>query len=203
MINRFESLAKQWDSKPQRVKGAMIFVDKLKEFLPQDMTNYDVLDYGCGTGLVSFGFANNVKSILGLDSSNAMINIYNEKSKKINMNNINAELHDINIQNLDTNSFDLVVTNMTMHHIKNTNSFIEKLSNSLKNDSYLCIADLKKEDGTFHSNNDGVEHFGFSFDIVKSYFSNNNLDIISSGTLENINKGSNNYEVFYIIGKRI
>ncbi|HIQ51258.1 MAG TPA: class I SAM-dependent methyltransferase, partial [Nautiliaceae bacterium] len=36
----------------------------------------------------------------------------------------------------------------------------------------VFIADLVKEDGTFHSRgNDDVEHFGFSDDELKDYFS--------------------------------
>jgi 2-polyprenyl-3-methyl-5-hydroxy-6-metoxy-1,4-benzoquinol methylase len=201
-MNRFDKLAQLWDSKPERVQGAITFVDKIKEHLPNNIENFDVLDYGCGTGLVSFGFSNKVKSILGLDNSSSMIDVYNEKANKVGMLNIAAEFHDINEQKLQESKFDLIVTNMTMHHIKDTNKFIQKLTSSLKVNGYLCIADLKTEDGTFHSDNTGVEHFGFNTSSVMQYFKNQDLKNITCDILENINKPKNSYEVFYIIGQK-
>lgn len=202
-INKFDKLAKIWDSKPMRVKGAMTFVNKTKEYLPKDLKSKTLLDYGCGTGLVSFGFANDVKSILGLDNSSGMVDIYNDKSIKIGLSNIKGKLHNINTQALDKNQFDIVVTNMTMHHIKDTKHFISTLSNSLKTNGYLSIADLKIEDGTFHSDNTGVEHFGFDTNKIEQYFKDANLKNIKVGLLEKIEKPNNSYEVFYIIGQKI
>jgi len=200
--NRFEILAKSWDSKPQRVKGAMSFASKVKEFLPSDISSFDVLDYGCGTGLVSFCFSDDVKSIEGLDNSTSMIEVYNEKSNKIGMKNIKGFVHNINEQDLQKEKYDLIVTNMTMHHIKNTQDFISKLTYSLKPNGYLAIADLKTEDGKFHSDNTGVEHFGFEFDKITEYFKNNNLKNIKCDLFESINKPNNTYEVYYIIGEK-
>ena len=201
-MSKFNDLAKIWDSNPARVKGAMTFVDKLKKFLPKDLSSYDVLDYGCGTGLVSFGFANDVKSILGLDNSSGMVDVYNQKAKQIGMNNIKSEIHDINTQDLQENKFDLIVTNMTMHHIKDTKGFIQKLSNSLRPNGYLCIADLKTEDGTFHGDNTGVEYFGFDINEIKSYFEEVKLKDINLDLLESINKPHKTYDVFYVMAKK-
>ncbi|VAY87451.1 S-adenosylmethionine-dependent methyltransferase [hydrothermal vent metagenome] len=202
-ISKFDKLAQAWDSHPTRVKGAMAFVSKIKEYLAKDLQSKILLDYGCGTGLVSFGFAQDVKSILGLDNSSNMVDIYNDKSTKIGLSNITAKLHDINTQALDINQFDIVATNMTMHHIKDTNNFISTLYNSLKEDGFLCIADLKIEDGTFHSDNTEVEHFGFDINKIKRYFKNANLKNIKVGLLEKIVKPNNSYEVFYAIGQKI
>jgi len=202
MKDRFEILASSWDSKPQRVKGAMSFANKVKEFLPSDISNFDVLDYGCGTGLVSFCFSHDVKSIDGLDNSKSMIEVYNKKSSKIGMSNINGFVHNINEENLPKEKYDLIVTNMTMHHIKNTKDFISKLVYSLKPNGFLAIADLRTEDGNFHSDNTGVEHFGFEFDKIEEYYKNNNLKNIKCGLFETINKPNNTYEVYYIIGQK-
>ena len=202
MQNRFEILATSWDSKPQRVKGAMSFASKVKEFLPSDISSFDILDYGCGTGLVSFCFSDDVKSIEGLDNSKSMIEVYNEKSSKIGLSNINGFVHNINEENLQKEKYDLIVTNMTMHHIKNTSDFISKLTKSLKPNGYLAIADLKTEDGKFHSDNTGVEHFGFDFLKIEQYYKNNNLKNIKCDLFETINKPNNIYKVYYIIGQK-
>lgn len=201
-ISRFDKLAKQWDSKPARVEGAMKFVDKICESINSDISKFDVLDYGSGSGLVSFGFSDQVNSILGLDNSEGMIEVYNEKVKNIGLSNIKGEVHDINNESLKSDSFDLVATNMTMHHIKDTKMFIEKLSDSLKEDGYLFIADLVTEDGTFHSDNDGVEHFGFEVESIIEKYKECGLKNVSCETLTRIDKEINSYDVFVVWGQK-
>lgn len=203
MSDRFDKLAIKWDSKPQRVAGAMTFVEKVLESLPKDIKSFNILDYGCGSGLVSFCFANKVNKIDGLDNSSGMIEVYYNKANKIGLDNISGKLHDINKEDLQNNQYDLVVTNMTMHHINDTKMFIQKLASSLKKDSKLFIADLVSEDGKFHSDNEGVEHFGFSMDNIKQIFVDVGLKDISIEVLHTINKPHNDYDVFIVQGTKL
>lgn len=201
-MSRFDDLAKVWDSGVERVEGAMIFVDSVKASLNHDIKNFKVLDYGCGSGLVSFGFADSVKSINGLDNSSGMIDVYNEKAKQIGLDNICGKLHDINKEDLAENTYDLIVTNMTMHHIDNTNDFVNKLALSLKNGGKLFIADLYKEDGTFHSDNEGVIHFGFEQNVVENAFLAAGLTNINITKLHSILKPSSSYDIFIASGEK-
>lgn len=202
-LDRFNQLAKKWDSKPERVEGALCFVDEIFKTIKEDASNFNTLDYGCGSGLVSFALMEQVKTVTGMDFSTGMIDVYNQKIKSLKFNNISSLLHDINNQELDFNTYDLAVTNMTMHHIKDTNIFIKKLSSSLKPNGYLCIADLEIEDGTFHSCNDGVEHFGFNINNIEKLYKDNNLKNIIVKQLQVINKPNNNFSVFIAIGQKI
>ena len=201
-IDRFNALAREWDAKPQRVEGAMVFVDKIKNSLPNDISHCSLLDYGCGSGLVSFGFANDVKEILGLDNSIGMVEVYNEKAKQIGFKNINAKLHDIDKESLDENCFDIIATNMTMHHITDTYEFINKLSTSLKENGKLFIADLYSEDGTFHSDNTGVVHFGFEKESIIDAFKKAGLKNIHLETLQTISKPHCDFDVFFVVGEK-
>ncbi len=201
-MGRFDDLAKAWDSKPERVAGAMVFVDKVKEHLKCDIKNFKVLDYGCGSGLVSFGFANDVSQVEGLDYSQGMIEVYNEKAKRIGIDNIFGNIHDINKEDLDENQYDLVVTNMTMHHINNIEDFVLKLANSLKSCGQLFIADLYKEDGTFHSDNTDVVHFGFSEEEIYQAFFKAGLLNITIEKLHSIDKPTTSYDVFIAVGTK-
>lgn len=201
-MGRFDDLAKAWDSKPERVEGAMIFVDKVKEYLKCDIKNFIVLDYGCGSGLVSFGFAGEVSCVEGLDCSSGMIEVYNKKAKQIEMDNIFGKIHDINKEDLSGNKYDIVVTNMTMHHVNNIEDFVFKLANSLKVNGKLFVADLYKEDGTFHSDNTDVVHFGFSEDEVYHVFFKAGLKNITIEKLHSINKVNTSYDIFIAIGTK-
>jgi hypothetical protein len=50
---------------------------------------------------------------------------------------------------------------MTLHHIEDLEAFFTTVYDSLQDDGFIAIADLESEDGTFHSDNAGVFHFGF------------------------------------------
>ncbi len=52
---------------------------------------------------------------------------------------------------------------MTLHHIQDIESLFRKLYQSLNSGGFLAIADLDLEDGSFHTDNSGVYHYGFEF----------------------------------------
>ena len=110
----------------------------------------NILEYGCGTGLVSFALKNNSNKVIGFDNSIKMVEEFNNKAKERALDNIKAFKHDIENDFIEENSFDLIVTSMSLHHIKNLDIFFEKASKALRNGGTLCINDLEKEDGTFH-----------------------------------------------------
>ena len=162
-MSRFDEKAKDWDKKQTTVDKTDACVKNLKKHLDFSKIK-NILDYGCGTGLVAFSLIDTSKEILGLDSSNGMVEEFNNKAKNKNLSNIKAKKHDILHDDLPKNSFDLVVSSMSLHHIQNLEIFFQKSFDSLKNGGYICINDLEKENGTFHAkyNNEGVFHFGFS-----------------------------------------
>ncbi|MEA3315930.1 MAG: class I SAM-dependent methyltransferase [Campylobacterota bacterium] len=202
-FSRFNILAKEWDSKPQRVESAMKFVEHIKGNVNKDIKSYHILDYGCGSGLVSFGFGNDVKLVTGLDYSIGMVERYNEKSKELNLSHLKAIKHNINEESLDSNKYDLIVTNMTMHHIKDISDFVYKLKDGLKKDGELYIADLSTEDGTFHSmGNEDVEHLGFKKEYIIDIFNDVGLKNIKYNILQTIKKEDNSYPIFVISGKK-
>ena len=165
--NRFDKDAFTWDDLPRRVNLAKAVVNNI---IPHLKGDEKVLEFGCGTGLVGINIAPYVKDLKGIDTSAKMVEKFNEKAKKLNLNAkaCQKDIFEIN------ESFDVVISSMTLHHIKNLNALNEKLK-SITNRVFL--ADLVKEDGTFHTRgNDDVEHFGFDMDELREYFKGWNLD---------------------------
>jgi len=203
--NRFDILAQEWDSKLERVETAINFVDHIKSTLPyNDISDFSAVDYGCGSGLVSFALASDLKEILGLDYSKAMVEKYNQKAANLNFSHLRAKQHNINQQSIDNAQYNLAVTNMTMHHIKDTFRFVSTLKSSLKSSGYLYISDLVTEDGSFHSmGNDDVEHFGFDKDTLYKIFKELNFHDINYDIVQTIEKEQGSYPIFSISGKAI
>ena len=199
-MNRFDNVASDWEAKTSRVQIAKSSVDNIKEIVDLK-ADFKILDYGCGTGLIGFGLSNETNTVVGMDYSIGMVEKFNAKAKELNFTNISAIQHNINKEDLPHKEFDLIAISMTLHHIKDTNMFIQKANAGLKTGGYLCINDLVSEDGTFHSEhkNDGVEHFGYDKDELCTLIENNNFDIIEYKIVYTDDRNNSEYPIFQII----
>ena len=109
------------------------------------------IDFGCGTGLLSFSLRNNFGLIKLIDNSPGMISVLEEKVKENKINNFQPLCVDPLVEELGLKDFDVVYSSMTIHHIHDLDKIMRIFNSSLKMGGYLCIADLVTEDGTFHS----------------------------------------------------
>jgi 2-polyprenyl-3-methyl-5-hydroxy-6-metoxy-1,4-benzoquinol methylase len=195
-VERFEKLAKEWDNNPRRVENASKIANAISKYINID-NSMEMLDYGTGTGLLALNFVDRVKSLYAFDSSKEMLKVLDEKSKDIK--NLYTKQHNIEKDELE-GKFDIIVSAMMLHHLKNPKIFIDKTFKSLKSGSYLCIADLSSEDGSFHSDLNGVFHFGFSDDELKELLKEfSKVDIYK---VNEIKKSNKSYSVFLAIAKR-
>ena len=200
-MNRFDKIAKEWDLNKRRVDTARVVCEKILEIVKVD--EFDILDYGCGTGLISFGLFEYAKSVTAMDNSRGMINELNRKTSLSNIKNIKTLLHDIEKEDLPKNAFDMVVSSMTLHHLKKTDIFFKKSKTALKQNGYLAICDLFEEDGTFHTHgNEGVYHFGFSKDYIKTLYQNSGFEILFFDKIYTIEK-NRSYDLFLAVGKLV
>ena len=142
-MNRFDLAASSWDNNSKRVQIAQSAVENIVKHVPLN-SNFDILDYGCGTGLLGFGLSEFAKSVTGMDSSKGMIDEFNKKANELGFKNVSAIYHDIHDNHLPCNTFDMIASSMTLHHINDTNDFLAKCALSLKDNGYLCINDLVK-----------------------------------------------------------
>jgi ubiquinone/menaquinone biosynthesis C-methylase UbiE len=201
-VNRFDKAAASWDTKPSSLAIAKACVENIKKHIDIEK-NINILDYGCGTGLVAIALSSEYNNVLGMDYSKGMVDTFNQKIEKLNYNNIKAIQHNINNEDLPKNSFDLITTSMTLHHIEDTDMFIQKCKLALKKDGHLCINDLEKEDGTFHSKhkNDGVSHFGFEKADLSQLLIKNGFVIVDYKTVLIDKRNDKQYPIFNIIAK--
>ncbi len=202
ILNRFDKAAALWDTKPSSLAIAKACVENIKKHINLEKDIF-ILDYGCGTGLVAIALSNEKNIVLGMDYSQGMVDTFNVKINKLNYNNIEAIKHNIDNEELPKESYNLITTSMTLHHIEDTNMFIEKCKAALKDGGYLCINDLDKEDGTFHSKhkNDGVSHFGFEKVELSQILINNGFKIIDYKIVHIDKRNDKEYPIFNIIAK--
>lgn len=160
---RFDKAAATWDAKPRRVLLSEAITNAIADVLPlsKEMTG---LEYGCGTGLVTFGVAASVGRMYGLDSSAGMIKVFAEKCTDLGIVNVTPFQGDL--PEFTGPPLDLIIISMTLHHIDQHLDLVQNCFNALKPSGFLAIADLKTEDGSFHEDHTGIFHFGFDPDVL-------------------------------------
>lgn len=157
---KFDEEAASWDSNPGRVKVAAdiarAIIDQVT--LSREM---DVLDFGCGTGLVSLALLPFVRSVTGVDSAQGMLDVLRRKIADQHLKNVDVRFLDLEKGDVLAGCFHLVVSSMTLHHVKTIGPLLKQFHQVLRPTGQVCIADLDSDDGRFHQDPEGVFHFGF------------------------------------------
>jgi len=173
----FDKEAQDWDNDPKKIERAIIFAKEINDFIKPDKT-LNALEFGCGTGLLSFQLKDYFKTITLADSSEGMIKVLGEKIVKEGVKNFKPLHIDSLESDLKINEYDVIYTLMTLHHIPDVNNIVKVLNAVLKGGGYLCIADLVEEDGSFHSDHDNFDgHNGFDRNELSDILLNNGFSI--------------------------
>lgn len=165
-MSRFDEEAKTWDTPESQERAEQIAsAIRSQVALSKKMTAFE---YGCGTGQLSFELRDHLGSITLADNSTGMLEVLNDKIKKRSADNMKPVQMDLTSDPLPDQSFDLVYTAMTLHHIPDTDEILRKFNELLKPGGTLCIADLDKEDGSFHGHEVNDVHKGFEREELKN-----------------------------------
>lgn len=182
----FDVKAKEWDKNKQRVERA----EKVAEGIIKNVklqSEMTALEYGCGTGLLSFNLQSRFKKIVLADISDGMLEVLSDKIYRSNVNNMEARKLDLTKESIPVEKFDVIYTLMTLHHIKDYQCLLGKFFKMLNNRGYLCIADLLKGEDPFHSSSfEG--HHGFNPDELKDLLIKIGFNNISSEIVYNRHK---------------
>jgi len=158
-MNEFDGKARTWDSDPAKVERAQRVAEAIRGTVGS-LTNREVLEYGCGTGLLGFALRAEVAHLTLADTSQGMLQVLEEKIAACGARNVTSLALDLSIGPLPEIRFDLICTLMTLHHIPDTAAILARFHALLRARGALCIADLDLEDGSFHGP-DFEGHKGF------------------------------------------
>lgn len=183
----FDQAAENWDTRPQRVRLAQDIADAILRQIPVP-ASMDVLDFGCGTGLLTLQLQPLVHSITGVDSSGGMLKVLDRKIANLKLANARTVQCDIEQGDGLPGKYDLIVSSMTFHHVQEIEPLVAQFFEVLVPGGRLCIADLDLEGGRFHGDNTGVFHFGFDRAWLQQVFHQAGFSRISAQTAAQIVK---------------
>ncbi len=200
----FDSKARQWDDNPVFRERGLKIAEAVRKAVPLNR-GMNALDYGCGTGLLSFPLKDELGAVLMADSSGGMLEVVNEKIAAQGVDNMKTLKLDLLADPAPAQRFDLIVTAMTLHHVPDTDAILRIFHDLLQPGGYLCIADLDQEDGSFHGPEVDVHH-GFDRADLERRAAQAGFAGIRFQTVFSIAKeresGTQDYPVFLMTARR-
>jgi len=199
LTDLFESKADDWDKGDmkqmlsQAIGGAMVQKVTFK-------AQHHVMDFGAGTGLICSAIAPHVQSIAAVDISPSMLERLAAKPEL--QGKVTTVCQDILDCSLDM-QFDVIVSAMAMHHVQDTDVLLKSFYAHLANGGKVALADLDKEDGTFHPDDvEGVYHDGFAREDLQNKLEKAGFQAVHFETVTTVYKDTKAYPIFLVIAHK-
>ncbi len=192
-VDHFAHKSKTWDMNSKRVQNAKGIAELIVNNIKLDKT-MEIMDFGAGTGLLSYFVAPYVEKIIAVDNSPSMLLEFQNKCDEFSCHTEILE-KDLSTDTLER-KFDGIISSMTIHHLEDIPTLFVKFYDMLDEHGFIAIADLDSEDGTFHSDNEGVFHYGFDRQLLARYAQEAGFKDVTFSLANKISKPHAEFTVF-------
>jgi len=158
-MSEFDQKAQEWDKNKMHLERTMAVaghLQKMVAFKP----NMKAMEFGAGTGLLSFYLKDRFSEITLMDNSREMLKMAEQKMKTGDDLKFKTLFLNLETEDYRGDPFDIIYSQMVLHHVRDIDAIIRKFYHLLNPKGILAIADLYQEDGSFHDGNMDV-HKGF------------------------------------------
>jgi tRNA (cmo5U34)-methyltransferase len=196
-VDHFANKSKSWDMNSKRVQDAKGIADLIVKNIDLNNT-MELMDFGAGTGLLGYCVAPHVSKIVAVDNSPSMLMEFKNKCDSFSCVTEVIE-KDLSTETIDR-KFDGIISSMTIHHLEDLGALFSKFYTMLNDNGFIAIADLDLEDGSFHSDNTGVFHYGFDRELLENIALESGFKDIKFDLASTITKPHREFTVFLMTG---
>jgi len=184
----FDKEAADWDNEPYTVASSKQAFDALLKYIPNlknELEQPDILEIGCGTGLLSLLVAPYAHSLTAVDPSSGMIKALEAKlavnPSISNIKPVCGLIQDPDDQKIQNSSvfgespkrFDLVISHLVLHHIPSLSDILNIMYGCLKPGGQIALTDFENfgpDARKFHAEckMEGVERHGITREEMKT-----------------------------------
>jgi tRNA (cmo5U34)-methyltransferase len=199
-MSSFDDRAREWDKDKIHTERSVAIASELKKMVPIDHS-MKALEYGAGTGILSFLLQDQFAEITLMDNSVEMIKVCEEKAEFFGTKHIKPLWFDLEHSDYDQ-QFDIIFNQMVLHHVNNVDAILKKFHSRLNPGGYLAIADLFPEDGSFHGPEVKV-HWGFDPANIGNTLQSVGFKNIGHKTCFNMKRDSGKtYPIFLLVAQK-
>jgi ubiquinone/menaquinone biosynthesis C-methylase UbiE len=195
----FDAAAATWDDNPQRRATTAAIARSIVDAIPIK-PQWRVLEYACGTASLGFMLADRVQAVVAADASPGMIEQVRRKIATAPRVPLEPRVLDLSCQDPPPERYELIAMAMGLHHVETPEALLKKLAGMLTPGGYLAIADLCKEDGSFHAPRT-VPHNGFEPEELAKAMRTCGLVPESPRVVHHVEKNGRHYPVFLAIAR--
>ncbi len=156
-MNDFDQKAREWDKNKMHMERTIAVAGQLQKII-SSRPGLKAMEFGAGTGLLSFYLKEQFSEITLVDSSLEMLKVATQKMQGDDHLKFRTLFINLEKETYCGESFDIIYSQMVLHHIGDTASILKKFHDLLNPGGVLAIADLYLEDGSFHDGATNVHH---------------------------------------------
>lgn len=160
----------------------------------------EVVDFGCGTGVLTVAMAKWAKTVTAIDHNADVLEQAKERARAAKLKNVSflrADLHDLG---LPSGKKDLVVLSQSLHHVERPEAVLKEAARILEPGGKIIVLELLPHDEKWVLDRLGHRHLGFEPDALK--------ETLESLKFRNIQKelharnGDSPFRVFLLTGEK-
>ena len=125
-MSSFDERAREWDT-PARIERARQVADAIRRIVPLSK-RMTAMEYGCGTGLLTFSLLDDLGRTFLADNSAGMLAVLEEKIAASGRADLTPLCLDLINDPLPGERFDLIYTLLVLHHIPETDLVLERFA---------------------------------------------------------------------------
>jgi ubiquinone biosynthesis O-methyltransferase len=103
----------------------------------RNIQNKNILDVGCGDGVLSYFFAREGADVSGLDYSAIAIAFAKERTKKYSIDFRQGSAYELPFED---NSFDIVISSDVIEHLEDVSLYLSEIKRVAKDNAYIIIS---------------------------------------------------------------
>jgi SAM-dependent methyltransferase len=201
-VTSFDERARDWDNE-EHTATATAVAAAIRAAVPLSPTTR-ALEIGAGTGLLGLALVDDLGALVLSDPSSGMRDVAAEKVRRLGLANVRVEDLDLLGATAPARGrFDLVVSQLMLHHVKDTAALLRATSEVLAPGGRIAMADLDAEDGTFHDPAaEGIHHAGFRRETLRSLAAEAGFADIRFGDATQIPRNGRTYPLFLLTARK-
>ena len=161
----FNTAASQWDKLRSELYGEASSIAALLALIPSD---WIVADLGCGTGSASAMLAPNVRQVIAIDGSAAMLKA--AKKRTAGLQNVDRRRGDLEALPIADGTCDAALLTLVLTYVEDERKVLSEMSRILKPGGRAVVMDLLPHDRDDFRRQMGQRTLGFSPDAISASF---------------------------------